>query len=48
MFLTHPAHTPLERGNLLLRELFGDNWALLPSCCRVTTAMWHMPLAPAD
>jgi hypothetical protein len=23
------AHTPLERGDLLLKELFGDNWALL-------------------
>jgi ankyrin repeat protein len=23
------AHTPLERGNLLLKGLFGDNWALL-------------------
>ena len=28
-FVEAQAHTPLERGNLLLKELFGDNWALL-------------------
>ena len=28
-FVEAQAHTPLERGNRLLKELFGVNWALL-------------------
>jgi ankyrin repeat protein len=28
-FVEAQAHTPLERGNRLLQEVFGDNWALL-------------------
>jgi len=28
-FVEAQAHTPRERGNRLLKELFGDNWALL-------------------